>query len=124
MKLFNRQDFMKLPEGVIYVEGVQWALGGLYVKGETITFDGKDEDWCCLDLLDIDCDDHIQRIDRYEEMLEKGASYPMNSASGRDGMFNADAVFLVFEESDIETLRYYMDVASKTLSIEHKRAKE
>jgi len=106
MKVLNRTDFLGMPAGTIYAKGVQWAFGGVSIKGETLG-----NDWVCLDPAWVSAHDSGDAVGRLEEMLEQGASYPGEDAWGRDGCFDADAVFLVFERADLEELRGHIDRA-------------
>lgn len=104
MRIYNRQDFMTLPEGVIFAKGKPWYFGSLSIKGGTIIADGKaiDFSYCCL--VDIDSHDSGEWGQRMEDMLTNGASYPINDSYGRDGCFDEEDIFLVYEPADIKRL--------------------
>ncbi len=40
-------------------------------------------------------------------MLKKGASFPLQVAECRDGMFDADDIFLVWEKPDLASLAQF-----------------
>lgn len=107
MRVVDRATFLALPPGTIYCKGVRWAFEGLNVKQET----AGSNDWYALDPAWVDGHDSGECIDRLEEMLAKGASYPMQDSACRDGLFDADAVFLIFERADLLTLRAWIDAA-------------
>jgi len=111
MKILDRKSFMKLPSGVIYSKGCQWVFEGLSIKGDTITIDDRDIDWYYLGVEWIDAKDSDEASSRLDEMLDEGVSYPMETAYGRDGCFDYDDVFLVFERPDLERLQDYIQQA-------------
>lgn len=107
MRVFNRKDFLALPAATIYAKGVPWAFGNLCIKGDTI----GDDDWAYLDPAWVSADDSGEATSRLDEMLAAGASYPMEEDYGRDGSFDGEEVFLVFERPDLEKLRTMIDAA-------------
>lgn len=117
MKIVNRSEFLALPQGTFYAKvsrerGAVGLYGDLEVKGETWS-----NDWWATQVVAIDTGDQRGRdvldclIEREDEMRETGASYPINSAAGRDGSFDADQLFLVFETDDLVQLRGWIDQA-------------
>ena len=111
MRVYNRQDFMNLPEGIIYTKGKPWYFGDMTVKGETITSGGKHIDWVCLNLDGVEANDCGQLTDRLDEMLKKGVSYPIETGYGRDGFYDKDDLFLVYERADLEKLKGFIETA-------------
>jgi len=99
MKVYNRKDFMALPEGVIFCKGKPWYWETLCVKGDTLTSDFLDT---CLQ--SIEAHDSGEQCNRYDRMLELGESYPMNDSCGRDGCFDDEDLFLVYEPDDLMQL--------------------
>lgn len=97
---------MKLPAGILFASGRRWYFTGMQVKGETIStdFQSRQLDW-------VAANDSGEAFDRLEEMLSSGVSYPINEAFGRDGRFDDDDIFLVYEEADLIELRRCVDVA-------------
>ena len=100
MKVYNRQDFLKLPSGTFFAKGHKWIVDGFCIKGDTWT-----NDFLYKTLVDIDSHDSNQWADRLEEMLDKGTSYPINESEARDGMFDDEDVLLVFEDDDLKYIR-------------------
>jgi hypothetical protein len=99
MRLYNRKDFLNLPSGTIYAKGKKWYFGGLNIKGETLG-----NDWAYLEPCWISACNSGEADCRFEQMLEKGLSYPGEDAFGRDGYFDNDDIFLVFESPDLKEL--------------------
>jgi hypothetical protein len=110
MKIYRRKQFLQLPVGTIYAKGERWCFGSLHIKHDTTDYG----DWWSLDPCWIAANDSGEAADRLDEMLDKGASFPMEDAVSRDGLHEEDALFLVFERDDLLQLR---DVIDKAISI-------
>ena len=106
MRIYRRKEFMELPEGTIYAKGKPWHFDGFNVKGES-----WETDWTYLSPMWIFAHDDGEQWARLDEMLEHGASYPMQHGYGRDGCFDDDDLFLVPERADLEKLRAMVDAA-------------
>ena len=116
MKLMRRAEFLRQHEGTIYAKGGEMYFDGLAVKAETIGLsvaaDGHvSGDWVYLDPCWIEAAGAEETFARLAEMLETGSSSPMAESYGRDGGFDQDAIFLVFERPDLERLRSLVDAA-------------
>lgn len=113
MRLYSRKEFLDLPKGVIFCKGKPWCFESLMVKGETLT-DGADVpiDFACRDLclieMGADSGEYFRRLDG---MLSEGRRYPLETGYGRDGCFDDDEVFLVYEAADLKELRNVVDAA-------------
>ena len=109
MKCVDHKTFMALPAGTLYAKGVQWAFDQIQIKHNNC----GDDDWYAQSFDSVDANDGGEAIDRLEEMLTKGASYPMDWSICREGMYKIDetAVFLIFERDDLRRLRECIDVA-------------
>lgn len=97
MKIYTRKQFMKLPEGTIFSSGEPYAFSGIYIKGETL-----DVDFVESSLIDIESFSSEDNVDRMCEMEENGASYPINKDYGREGLFDDDMLYMVYEKEDLE----------------------
>lgn len=113
MKIVNREDFLKLPEGTFFCKGKQWYWDNFSVKGYSFI-----NDFQYMNLCDIQADSSDQLVDRYDEMLEKGTSYPLRDSMGRDGFFEEDAVFLIYEREDLDKLIKMMQVEPYGISVQ------
>ncbi len=111
MRLFSRDAFMALPAGVIFAKGTPCAFGDIAVKGDTIVSDGRAIDFAVLHLVGIDSFDTGEMIERYTRMEEFGEGFPCNEDYGRDGCFDSDAWFLVWEDDDLRKLSKIVDSA-------------
>lgn len=104
MKVLNKSGFLMLPAGTIYTKGKQWYFEGLCIKDDTAM---HGEDWYYLDPCWPQENDRGDAMAVLENSLENGTSFKMEDAVGRDGLFDDDDVFLVFERK----LRAYIDKA-------------
>jgi hypothetical protein len=111
MKIYKREEFMKLPKGVMYCKGQPWYFEDLSIKGETLVHGGENADFCTQGTSWIESSGSDQAVKRLDEMLESGVSYPIETDGGRDGCFDDDDLFLVYEKSDLLILKSFIDQA-------------
>lgn len=100
MKIINRKNFLNLPEGTVYCKGKRWYWEQLSVKGESL-----DNDWYYLQIDQIPAHDSSEWVDNQERMLETGESMPIQITKSRDGLFEDDDIFLIYEEADLKLLK-------------------
>lgn len=94
MKIVNRKTFLTLPEGTVY-----FKLGyseRLCVKHETLG-----DDWYYKDFDSIGSFSDVEERERLEEMKQTGKSYPISKSFMRDGLFDFDETFMIYEKEDI-----------------------
>jgi hypothetical protein len=112
MRVVNREKFLDLPDGTIYAKGVQWAFESLCIKGESLrNHDGKPFDWAVTNPCWVEARGSDEAFQKLEEMHALGVSYPCEKDYGRDGCFDEDAVFMVFEKDDLIWLKSMIDRA-------------
>lgn len=99
MRVYNRSEFLKLPEGTLFAKGKPWYWETLHVKGETWT-----NDFLLRDLEWIEAPSSIDASHAMDMMLETGSSAPLETAYGRDGCFDDKDLFLVYEPADLDAL--------------------
>lgn len=103
MKILSRQQFLNLPEGVLYcVNRTKEEVGfsDLKIKGETLS---NNNDWFEICLTCYEHHDTGELIERHDDML-KGVSYPLEISQCRNGLFEDDNIFLVYEKKDLSQL--------------------
>lgn len=115
MRIYNRKNFLKLPDGTIFCKGARWCFDNLSIKGQS-----GDNDFFYVDLCNINADETGQLVDRLEDSLENGNSYTINNQTMRDGTFDEESIFLVYEKKDLELL---IDIMKISLN-EEKLSKE
>ncbi len=121
MKLLTRAQFLELPEGVFYAKNpqegcdgtasVSMIFGDLEIKHETYRdSNGRAIDWRSqsLNMYDNHGDSDI-----YERLVElrSGGSVPLCDYTTRDGLFDEDDMFLVYERADLEALAKLVEAA-------------
>lgn len=104
MKIIDRKAFLALPAGVLYSKFNPYIFESFAIKGVSW------ED--CNDFLSLEIASAISvssSEDYYEvldDILEDGKSVPVDLESfGRDGLFDDDQLFAVWEAGDLESLR-------------------
>lgn len=112
MKIVNRKDFLQLPKGIIFCKGTKWCFDTLSIKG-----DSWGNDFLYVDLCNIDSNCTDQWVSRLEDSLSNGTSYPINNDTQRDGMFDEESVFLIFEEKDLQFMIGVMRVSIEKLRL-------
>jgi len=123
MKIVNKEVFLNMPSGTLYSEFIpDDSFSGFNIKYDTIyRGDNKDYpiDWYYMELSDFDdCDDSNGRYKRIDNMINYGAEYPLLlDASSRDGMYEDNQMFAVYDKYDIIRL---IDVLKGLISEESK----
>lgn len=109
MKIVDRKTFLQMPAGTVYCQAeMPFSWEGIRIKHDTCHFQTEDlaGDWFESALTDIESSDFGQLFERWEDMLENGASYPIDlETSGRDGLFMENSIFMVYEREDLEKIR-------------------
>ena len=106
MRVVDRKTFLSLPAGTIYCKGVKWAFDSLSIKDDSLA-----NDWFYLDPAWPSAHESGVAVELLEQSLETGSSFPGDDATGRDGCFNEDAVFLIFEVPDLLDLKSLIETA-------------
>lgn len=102
MKIINKGEFLKLPEGTLYCEYEPCTVSRPLIKGESLMVSN---DYCESEITDIYFDSTGDMFDKYGEMEKEGKSYPLElHCYGRNGMFNDKQLFIIYEKIDIELL--------------------
>lgn len=96
MKIYSRSEFMKLPSGTVFSSGENNCFMDLHIKGET-----WEVDFLQSSLIGIDSFSSEENADRMDEMEERGVSYPINRSYGREGLFDDNMLYLVYEREDM-----------------------
>lgn len=103
MKIVNRETFLVLPPGTLFSKYKPCYFEELCIKGETLGF--------CNDFLVQQIADAIQNTgsgdfsERLFRSEAEGDSLPMDfDYEGRDGCFDDDQLFAVWERADVKAL--------------------
>lgn len=106
MRVVDRKTFLALPAGTIYCKGVRYLFDGTRIKGESLT-----NDWFYLDMAWPSASSFDEATTAIYQSLRSGNSFPCQDLLERDGLFDDDAVFLIFERDDLLALRSRIDAA-------------
>ncbi len=103
MKIVNRAQFLALPPNTLFSKYNPCFFGELEIKGETWDH--------CNDFLSqqvacaIACTGSQDFADKLEDAQELGVSLAMDfDCQGRDGCFDEDQLFAVWEPADVAAL--------------------
>lgn len=110
MKIVNRDDFLKLPSGIVYSDYQSHGMiNNLYVKLESLK-----NDWFYQDLINsLDAMDSREIDEIIDSAENAGTSFDMNlDISERDGLFKVDQHFVVYEKSDVLRLLEKIEYAA------------
>lgn len=100
MRIVKFDEFIELPEGTVYGFYRPCFTNDLYIKGESLN---SKQDWfySCITPCNFDYNNDCQNIDAMQAM-ENGEHCVLDvSIQERDGMFDYDRMFLIYEEEDI-----------------------
>lgn len=102
MKIVNKEVFLELPANTVFTKYEPCIMGELLIKGDTIT-DSKD--FFYQQIADsIEWDNTTGFVDTLVK-AEKGESVGFDfNAEGRDGLFEENQLFAVWERKDVEQL--------------------
>lgn len=113
MKLYKRKDFLLLPENTVYSrvwDAYYSTITGLYVKTSNLPDDFMYQDLISEDADPLDLQDWIDIMDHAQRLRDNLQDFRMDlTCERRDGMFNDDDVFVVWDKEDITRLRDYLN---------------
>lgn len=102
MKILNRSQFMELPSGVLYQKYEPQCFGELAIKWDSLTTDFVSVDVSATSFV-------AQCSNNWAELID-GAQYEGKSVAidfdcaSRDGCFDQDQLFAVWELADVKHL--------------------
>ncbi len=102
MRIVNRKEFLAMPEGVLYSKYQPCFFGELAIKGDSI----GDNDFYYQDIAGaIKSNNSGEWADILFDAQESGESFDIDlDCEGRDGMFEQDELYAVWEQKDVLTL--------------------
>lgn len=106
MRIVNKQEFYKLPNGTLYSEYRPCYFSGLQIKNETI-FDGdRPVDFFYEDLIgNVDADSSGDFFDILEKCEKDKSEFNLDFDCGsRDGLYEEDALYAVYNTDEIIAL--------------------
>lgn len=110
MKIVNRKEFLAMPAGTVYSKYTPFIFDDLSIKGDTWS-----NDFLCQSLSDafwwLSSEEYIEGLQRAENA---GESLVMDfDCESRDGLFDEQQLFAVWERSDVEGLIARLQLALK-----------
>ena len=101
MKIINLDKFRDLPPYTLFSKYKPCVLGDLEIKGDTL-----DVDFLSQEIANsVEAWDTAELVSKLENATESGISVDVDLDSwGRDGLFESDQLFAVWEKKDIEKL--------------------
>jgi hypothetical protein len=106
MRIVNRKTFLSMPEGTLFSKYEPQITDGFGIKGNTLWHQGRPIDFREQDLLmPVDCMSSDELMDILDKGERDGDSFAVNlDCQGRDGCFDEDQLFLVWDRADVEKL--------------------
>lgn len=106
MRLVKRQELLELPAGTLFSEFIdKWYFAGLQLKGATLSDGEKNYDFLVRSLDWPEAEGTHEAIDRLDEMYEDSSvSYPTEKHYGREGLYDDEKLYLVYEPADTAAL--------------------
>lgn len=101
MKIVNRGIFMSLPENTLFSKYEPCCFEHLHIKG-----DNCGSDFLAQQINDaIECNDSGEFTDKLDDAMANDTSVDMDfDCMGRDGCFDEDQLFAVWEPPDVKNL--------------------
>lgn len=122
MKILTREQFLRLQGGVLYTKYEPCDLGDLEVKWDSLGC----SDWVAQPIVGaFEAHDSGEFCRILDEAQETGCSIPVDfDCAGRDGCFDRDQLFLVWERGDVAKLADLLQglLAKDYPEIRHERA--
>lgn len=115
MKIVDRAAFLAMPDGTVFAKYQPHVFDELAIKGETMGGDFVVQDlnpWFTTTTGD----------DYFDQLIAIQAGEPSPpldyDCAGRDGLFDQDQLFAVFDRADLEALIDRLNVALMTYPAE------
>lgn len=102
MKILNLQDFLKMPSGTVFRKFEPCIYDGICIKKHSI----NTIDFCYVGTDFVDGDGQYVNLETGE--------FKMEYIVGRDGCFDEDQLFAVYDKSDLVEL---IEVLQESLNI-------
>ncbi len=102
MRIVSRAEFLTLPAGTVFSKYKPSVFGDLQIKGASNAYN----DFWYQQIVDsLDCEGSHEFFDLLEESEKTGRSLLMDfETETRDGMFDDEQLFSVWEREDVMSL--------------------
>lgn len=118
MKIVDRKTFLALPDETLFSKYEPCLFGDLTIKGETVGAN----DFLTQQICDsVRCRDSEEFDSILDNAQETGSSFEMDFyCNGRDGLFDDDQLFAVWEPADIIDLIERLKLLVHNVSIQRR----
>jgi hypothetical protein len=101
MKIVNRKTFLGAPVGTVFTKYQPCFFGDMRIKDSSLK-----NDFCYQEIIgSIDADDPQELMDKLHASEAQGKSVDIDlDCLSRDGYFDDDQLFAVWERGDVEKL--------------------
>src|SRR4051812_9857957 len=103
MKIVDRKTFLDMPPGTVFAKFgplPSYVFGDVMIKGET-----SSNDFWMQPFISIDADDTSDWAEEIEQSITTGHSIGLDlDYEVRDGLFENDQLFAVWEHADVKGL--------------------
>lgn len=101
MKIIDRKTFLAMPEGTLFAKYEPCNFGDLQIKGDSLHNDFFTQELSGA----IEHNNGMDFSDKLFDAAANGTSLPVDlQCQGRDGLFDDDQLFAVWEAKDVEQL--------------------
>lgn len=100
MKIVDRKTFLEMPDGVLFSKYKPSVFENICIKGETLP---SNNDFFVQQIVDaVKCDDSGEFCDILDDSVKNGTSFALDfECEGRDGLYEEDQLFAVWEKDDV-----------------------
>ena len=114
MKIIDRRSFLAMPPGTVFCKYEPVIFGEILIKEESL----ENDFFYTQTISAIDGDSPGDIFEMLENSKESGSSFNMDfDCVSRDGMFDDEGLFVVFEEKDVIMLIDKLSRTAKTVKI-------
>lgn len=111
MRIVDRKTFLSLPKGSLYQKYKPAITGSINIKDDN----SGDNDWFyqAIDgVTSINCDNTTDMFVALQNAVDKGSHFDLDlDCCSRDGCYEEDQLFMIWEKKDIQMLIDRLQVA-------------
>ena len=114
MRIVGLQEFLKMPGDTLFSKYETYVFGPLCIKEDSIS----DIDFFYVQLSDaIDAGDSAELFNELDNAVKTGTSLKIDlHVWSRDGMFDKEQLFAIWELEDIKSLSFRIDECVRKLA--------
>ncbi len=100
MKLYTREEFLRLPAGVVFAEYESCSFGAFQIKGDTLTYNDYREQ----NLVEINDDLYDEYFEACLDFEEKKTANVDFYDWRRNGLYESNQLYAVLEAHEVRGL--------------------